>query len=74
MRAQPSDLLALDARGLRARLGTTEVLHGIDLALPASALSSVDLPAPLGPTTLVQRPACCRTRAKWRCWASRWRA
>ena len=47
-------LLALEARGVRARLGSTEVLHGIDLALPAGRWTSIVGPTGAGKSTLLK--------------------
>ncbi|RZM01623.1 MAG: ATP-binding cassette domain-containing protein, partial [Variovorax sp.] len=64
---------AIEARGIGVALGGVEVLHGIDLALAAGRWSAIvgpngagkstllrvlaGLPAPLGPTMALQRPA-----------------
>lgn len=45
---------ALLADGLRVRLGGTEVLHGIDLALPAGRWSAIVGPNGAGKTTLLK--------------------
>ena len=50
----PASLLALEARGVRARLGGAEVLHGIDLALPAGRWTSVVGPNGAGKSTLLK--------------------
>lgn len=52
LRVGPS--FALRARGLRARLGTNEVLHGIDLALPAGRWTSIVGPNGAGKSTLLK--------------------
>ena len=52
--AQSARLLALDARGVRARLGGAEVLHGIDLALAAGRWTSVVGPNGAGKSTLLK--------------------
>lgn len=46
--------IALHASGLRACLGTTEVLHGIDLALPAGRWTSIVGPNGAGKSTLLK--------------------
>jgi iron complex transport system ATP-binding protein len=46
--------VALLADGLRVRLGGTEVLHGIDLALPAGRWSAIVGPNGAGKTTLLK--------------------
>jgi iron complex transport system ATP-binding protein len=45
---------ALHARGLRVALGGVEVLHGIDLALPAGAWTAIVGPNGAGKSTLVK--------------------
>lgn len=45
---------ALSARGLRARLGPLEVLHGLDLDLPAGRWTSVVGPNGAGKSTLLK--------------------
>ncbi len=45
---------ALQATGLRARLGDAEVLHGIDLALPAGRWTSIVGPNGAGKSTLLK--------------------
>lgn len=45
---------ALTARNLSARLGRTEVLHGIDLALPAGRWTSIVGPNGAGKSTLLK--------------------
>lgn len=52
LRVGPS--LALRARALRARLGMTEVLHAIDLALPAGRWTSIVGPNGAGKSTLLK--------------------
>jgi len=44
----------LEARGLHARLGGAEVLHGIDLALPAGRWTSIVGPNGAGKSTLLR--------------------
>ena len=46
--------MALDARGIRARLGDTEVLHRIDIALPQGRWTSVVGPNGAGKSTLLK--------------------
>jgi len=46
--------LALQARSIRARLGQAEVLHGIDLALPAGRWTSIVGPNGAGKSTLLK--------------------
>ncbi|APW37702.1 ABC transporter [Rhodoferax koreense] len=46
--------IALQARGLTARLGQAEVLHGIDLALPRGRWTSVVGPNGAGKSTLLK--------------------
>ncbi len=46
--------IALQARGLTARLGQAEVLHGIDLALPRGRWSSIVGPNGAGKSTLLK--------------------
>jgi iron complex transport system ATP-binding protein len=46
--------MALTASGLRARLGQDEVLHGIDLALPAGRWTAVVGPNGAGKSTLLR--------------------
>jgi iron complex transport system ATP-binding protein len=46
--------VALSARGLRVALGGTEILHGIDLALPAGRWSAIVGPNGAGKTTLLK--------------------
>lgn len=48
---------ALRARGLRVRLGTTEVLHGIDLELSAGRWTSIVGPNGAGKSTLLKAVA-----------------
>ncbi len=45
---------ALQARGLRVRLGEAEVLHGIDLSLPAGRWTSIVGPNGAGKSTLLR--------------------
>jgi iron complex transport system ATP-binding protein len=45
---------ALSARGIRASLGHTQVLHGIDLALPAGRWTSIVGPNGAGKSTLLK--------------------
>ena len=45
---------AIEARGLRVRLGDAEVLHGIDLALPAGRWTSIVGPNGAGKSTLLK--------------------
>ncbi len=45
---------ALEASGLRVRLGTAEVLHGIDVALPAGRWTSIVGPNGAGKSTLLK--------------------
>jgi len=45
---------ALEARGLHARLGTTPVLHGIDLSLAAGCWTSIVGPNGAGKSTLLR--------------------
>lgn len=45
---------AFELRGLRARLGDAEVLHGVDLALPAGRWTSVVGPNGAGKSTLLR--------------------
>ena len=45
---------AMQARGLRVTLGTAEVLHGIDLSLPAGRWTSIVGPNGAGKTTLLK--------------------
>ena len=47
-------MVALEAVGLRVRLGDAEVLHGIDLALPAGRWTSVVGPNGAGKSTLLK--------------------
>ena len=49
-----ASLLALEARGVRAQLGDVEVLHGVDLALPAGRWTSVVGPNGAGKSTLLK--------------------
>ena len=46
--------LALSARGLRVRLGAAEVLHGMDLDLPAGRWTSIVGPNGAGKSTLLK--------------------
>jgi iron complex transport system ATP-binding protein len=46
--------MALEARGLRVRLGACEVLHGIDLQLPAGRWTSIVGPNGAGKSTLLK--------------------
>ena len=52
--AHPGQVLALQSIGLYARLGTTEVLHGIDLKLPAGRWTSIVGPNGAGKSTLLK--------------------
>ena len=46
--------IAIEARSIRARLGNTEVLHGISLALPAARWTSIVGPNGAGKSTLLR--------------------
>jgi len=46
--------VALDARSIRARLGFAEVLHGIELSLPAARWTSIVGPNGAGKSTLLK--------------------
>jgi iron complex transport system ATP-binding protein len=46
--------IALEARGVRAELGRVEILHGIDLRLPAGRWSSIVGPNGAGKSTLLR--------------------
>jgi len=52
--ANASKSIALEARGIRASLGNSPVLHGIDLALPAGRWTSVVGPNGAGKSTLLK--------------------
>ncbi len=45
---------AIDAKGVRAKLGNVEVLHGIDLALPSGHWTSIVGPNGAGKSTLLK--------------------
>lgn len=47
-------MIAIEARGLRARLGGVEVLHGVDLVLPSGRWTSVVGPNGAGKSTLLK--------------------
>ena len=52
--ANASKNIALEARGIRASLGNTQVLHGLDLALAAGRWTSVVGPNGAGKSTLLK--------------------
>ena len=54
MMQAPASAVAIRARGIRARLGGTEVLHGIDLDLPRGRWTSVVGPNGAGKSTLLK--------------------
>ena len=52
--AAPGAVSALSAKGLRVTLGGAEVLHGVDLALPAGRWTAIVGPNGAGKTTLLK--------------------